>query len=214
MIEVVCEGRRFGDRTNENARDWLWVVLVAWAAKSVSLFAGQDLGSDSTFLPHGRNHGDHEFITRFKLRLDFLADVVFRNTQVLSDVSVVAHQGHVAFIDVNQLVVYPLNGGNIHVVGGGAHIFILLVGEDVDTNQVNLSMSVFAGLGGGHLYNFAGTSLQHHIAVLTQSRALHRVGGGGARLASREVKIGICHGAMGQGCCRRHSQINNLNIKH
>lgn len=58
MIEVVCEGRRFGDRTNENARDWLWVVLVAWAAKSVSLFAGQDLGSDSTFLPHGRNHGD------------------------------------------------------------------------------------------------------------------------------------------------------------
>jgi len=23
MIEVVCEGRRFGDRTNENARDWL-----------------------------------------------------------------------------------------------------------------------------------------------------------------------------------------------
>lgn len=58
MIEVVCEGRRFGDRTNENARDWLWVVLVAWAAKSVSLFAGQNLGSDSTFLPHGRNHGD------------------------------------------------------------------------------------------------------------------------------------------------------------
>lgn len=58
MIEVVCEGRRFGDRTNENARDWLWVVLVAWAAKSVSLFVGQDLGSDSTFIPHGRNHGD------------------------------------------------------------------------------------------------------------------------------------------------------------
>lgn len=36
MIEVVCEGWRFGGRTNENARDWLWVVLVAWAAKSDS----------------------------------------------------------------------------------------------------------------------------------------------------------------------------------
>lgn len=58
MIEVVCECRRFGDRTNENTRDWLWVVLVVRAAKSISLFAGQDLGSDSTFLPHGRNHGD------------------------------------------------------------------------------------------------------------------------------------------------------------
>lgn len=68
MIEVVCEGRRFGDRTNENARDWLWVVLVVRAAKSInSLFAGQDLGSDSTFLPHGSNHGDHEFFTRLEL---------------------------------------------------------------------------------------------------------------------------------------------------
>lgn len=36
------------------------------------------------------------------------------------------------------LVFCPLDGGNIHVVGGGAHIFILFVGEDVDTNHVNL----------------------------------------------------------------------------
>lgn len=41
------------------------------------------------------------------------------------------------------LVVYPLDGGNIHVVGGGAHIFMLLVGEDVDTNQVNLRKKMF-----------------------------------------------------------------------
>jgi len=67
MIEVVCEGRRFGDRTNENARDWLWVVLVAWAAKSVSLFVCQRLGTDGTFFPHGRDHGDQEIIARFKL---------------------------------------------------------------------------------------------------------------------------------------------------
>lgn len=47
----------------------------------------------------------------------------------------------VAFLqsaDRKYLIVYPLDGGNIHVVGGGAHIFILLVGEDVDANQVNL----------------------------------------------------------------------------
>lgn len=35
MIEVVCEGRRFGDRrTNKNTRDWLWVEFVAWAGQS------------------------------------------------------------------------------------------------------------------------------------------------------------------------------------
>lgn len=63
-------------------------------------------------------------------------------------------------------------------------------------------MSVLSGLGGGHLHNFAGMSLQHHVAVLTQSGALHGVGGGGARIASREVKFGICHGAKGQGHCK------------
>ena len=45
----------------------------------------------------------HEFITRFKLCFDFLADVVVRDTQVLPDVAVVTHQGHVALVDVNQL---------------------------------------------------------------------------------------------------------------
>lgn len=63
-------------------------------------------------------------------------------------------------------------------------------------------MSVLAGLRSGHLHDFAGTSLQHHIPVLAQSRALHGVSGGGARLACREVKIVICHGAMGQGAAK------------
>lgn len=57
---------------------------------------------------------------------------------------------------------------------------------------------MLAGLRGGHLNYFAGTSLQHHVAVLTQSRALHRERGGGAGLAGVEVELGICHGAMGQ----------------
>lgn len=39
---------------------------------------------------------------------------------------------------MEYLVFCPLDGGNIHVVGGGAHILILLVSKDVDTNQVHL----------------------------------------------------------------------------
>lgn len=67
-----------------------------------------------------------------------------------------------------------------------------------------LSVAVLAGLGGGHLDDLAGATLQHHVAVLAQSGALHGIGFGGAGLAAREVKIGICHGAVGQGRCRRH----------
>lgn len=69
-----------------------------------------------------------------------------------------------------------------------------------------LGVAVLASLGSGHLHDLAGTSLQYHVAVLAQSGALHGVGGRGARLASREVKIGICHGAMEQGRCQRDTQ--------
>lgn len=40
-----------------------------------------------------------------------------------------------------------------------------------------LGVPVLASLGSGHLHDLAGTSLQHHVAVLTQGGALHRVGG-------------------------------------
>lgn len=60
-------------------------------------------------------------------------------------------------------------------------------------------MSVLAGFRSGHFHDFAGMSLQQHVAVLAQSGALHREGGGRTRLASLEITISICHGASSQG---------------
>lgn len=37
-----------------------------------------------------------------------------------------------------HLVIHSFNVGNIHVMGGGTNIFVLLSREDVNTNQVNL----------------------------------------------------------------------------
>lgn len=68
-----------------------------------------------------------------------------------------------------------------------------------------LGVAVLASLGSGHLDDLAGTSSQHHVAVLAQGGTLHGIGGGGARLAACEVKIGICHDALTQERCRRHS---------
>lgn len=51
----------------------------------------------------GLNNTHQEIVTGFKLGLDFPADVAVRDTQVLSDVAVVAHQGHVVVSDVDQL---------------------------------------------------------------------------------------------------------------
>lgn len=44
-----------------------------------------------------------EFLTSLKLRHDFFSDLIVRDTQVLSDVTIVTHQGHVVIGDVEQL---------------------------------------------------------------------------------------------------------------
>lgn len=74
-------------------------------------------------------------------------------------------------------------------------------------------MAVLSSLGSGHLDDLAGMSLQHHVAVLAQGGALHGKGGGGARLAGCEVKIGICHGVLTLERCRRHSGFTRKRVE-
>jgi hypothetical protein len=71
-------------------------------------------------------------------------------------------------------------------VGGGAELFKLLGGEDVDGDQVDLGVTVLAGLGGGHFDDLARAVLDDDETVLPQSRALHGVGGGGTGIGALE----------------------------
>lgn len=84
-----------------------------------------------------------------------------------------------------ELELGTLDVGDIHVVGRGRQVFQLLVGEDVESSQVDLCVTVLASLGGGHVDDLAGTTLNDNEAVLPQGRALHRVGEGGASVAGR-----------------------------
>lgn len=61
-------------------------------------------------------------------------------------------------------------------MGRGAEIFVLLAGEDVESDKVDLGVAVLARLGGGHVDNFARATLDDDEAVLAQSRALHGKG--------------------------------------
>jgi hypothetical protein len=76
--------------------------------------------------------------------------------------------------------------GDIHVVGRGREIFQLLAGEDVDGDQVDLSVTMLASLRSGHLDNLAGAALDDNVTVLPQSRALHGESGGGASIGGLE----------------------------
>lgn len=76
--------------------------------------------------------------------------------------------------------------GDIHVVGGGGQIFILLGGEDVDGDEMDLGVTVLSGLRSGHVDDLAGTVLDNDVTVLAQSRTLHGVGGRGAGIGRLE----------------------------
>lgn len=120
-----------------------------------------------------------------------------------------------------HLIINSLYVGHIHIVGRGANILKLLIGENVNTNHVHLhkkiglklhqqvefcsnseqwnayfSMTVLASLGSGHLNDFARTTLQDHEAVFAQGAALLWVGHRGPSISTSEIKIWICHGGV------------------
>lgn len=68
-------------------------------------------------------------------------------------------------------------------MGGRAKFLELLAGEDVDSDQVDLGVTVLAGLGGGHVDDLARAALDNDETVLAQSRALHGEGGGGTSIS-------------------------------
>ena len=53
-------------------------------------------------------------------------------------------------------------------MGGWGQIFQLLASEDVESNQVDLCVTVFASLGGGHVDDLARTALDDDDAVVSQ----------------------------------------------
>ena len=85
-----------------------------------------------------------------------------------------------------QLVLAAGDVWNVHVVGGWREIFQLLASEDVDGDQVNLGVTVLAGLGGGHFDDLAWAVLDDNVTVLPQGRALHWEGGGGTGIGALE----------------------------
>ena len=88
-----------------------------------------------------------------------------------------------------KLIFLASDVGNIHVVGGRAEIFELLAGEDIDSDKMDLGVTVLASLGGAHFDDLARAALDDDETVLTQSGTLHRIGGRGASIGALESML-------------------------
>jgi hypothetical protein len=71
-------------------------------------------------------------------------------------------------------------------VGGWGEIFQLLASKDVDSNQMNLRVTVLASLGSRHVDNLAWATLNDNETVLSQGGTLHREGGRGTGIGGLE----------------------------
>ena len=89
-------------------------------------------------------------------------------------------------VDPYKLELAAGDVGDVHVVGGRGQLLELLAGEDVDGDQVDLGVTVLAGLGGGHVDNLARAVLDDNVTVLAESGTLHGVGGRGTRIGGVE----------------------------
>ena len=71
-------------------------------------------------------------------------------------------------------------------MGGRAEVFQFLASEDVDGDQMDLGVTMLAGLRGAHFDDLAGAALDDNETVLAERRALHGIGGGGAGVGALE----------------------------
>lgn len=94
----------------------------------------------------------------------------------------------------SHLVFFAGDVRNHHVVCGRADVLQLFASEDVQTNQMDFSVSVLSGLGSRHVNNLAWLVLDHHVAVLPESRALDGHAVSSPRGSGIEIML-ICHAA-------------------
>lgn len=94
--------------------------------------------------------------------------------------------GQASVVDHYKLVFLALDVGDVHVVGRGAKIFELLASEDVNCDEMDLGVTVLAGLGSAHFDDLARAALDNDKSVLAERRALHRIGGGSTGIGALE----------------------------
>lgn len=80
---------------------------------------------------------------------------------------------------------------DVHIVGGWRQIFELLASEDINSDDVNLGVTVLSSLGSRHFNDLAWSLVDDDEAVLSQSRTLHRECLGGASVGGLEGVVSL-----------------------
>jgi len=131
------------------------------------------------FLVHGSHNGNQQILASLEILLDLLTNLIFRQLHIILCVTRISDQGQEPILNINQHVLLADNIGDIHVMGRGRNILVLLSREDVNSNQIDLGVPVLPGLAGAHVDYLARAAGNVDEAVLAEGGALDGVDEGG-----------------------------------
>lgn len=151
--------------------------------------------------------------------LDLLADFTLGKLDIVLSGTIVGHEGQEAIVSdvelVRTLTSFPMptriyassyqlifttaDVRDLHVVGGWGEILHLLASENVESDQVDLGVTVLPSLGGGHLDDLAWAALDDNEAVLSQGGTLHGIGGRGTGIGRLEGVLMLMGISMSAG---------------
>ena len=102
--------------------------------------------------------------------------------------------------NINQLVINTIDMRNITAVGRWNKIFKFFPIEDINPNEVTLSMTMLEDLGGGNFHNLARARLNDNVPVLADRASLLRIGLGGSGVAlGLKVMLLVRHDSLDRG---------------
>jgi hypothetical protein len=103
--------------------------------------------------------------TRLFVLPDLITNLTLGNLDVVLLGVVTGNEMEEAIVNVRELVLSTGDVGDIHIVSGRAELLQLLVGENIDGDEMDLGVTVLAGLRGAHLNDLAGTTLDDNVTV-------------------------------------------------
>ena len=139
---------------------------------------GRKFVRNTSFFAHRRQNGAQHFPAALKVSPNGLSQTIVGKLDILLHGTIRKKEGKKAILDVHQRVLAETNVGDLHVVRRGGHVGELLAREQIDANQIDLGMAVFAGPTGCHVHDLARTSFDDDVSVLAKSGALGGVRGG------------------------------------
>jgi len=170
--------RKYNSREENHKRGGRFESRLFWSFLSI----------DSSLLAHcGQDDDVGVLLIGTEELLNLVTNFTIWHLDIILGSTIVGHEGEEVIIgDVEQLIFATSDVGDIHVVGGWGQIFQLLAGEDIESDHVDLGVTVLSSLGGGHVDDLAWATLDDDETVLSQGGTLHGIGGRGTGIGGLE----------------------------